>query len=61
MKHAKKKPVEKGKEKAADRGIIPIPEPEHAADLLEDDLEGFDDFGDAASFLGKLDRNGIMR
>lgn len=54
--------MEKGKEKAADRGIIPIPETEYNSDLSEDDFQGFEEFGDAtASFLNKLDHKGIMR
>ncbi|GLB34987.1 putative nucleolar complex-associated protein 3 [Lyophyllum shimeji] len=57
------KPKEKGKEKAADREIIPIPEVGHEDDveLSDQDLEVLEEYGGAASFLTSLDRKGISR
>ncbi|KAG6911501.1 hypothetical protein DXG01_014575 [Tephrocybe rancida] len=57
------KPKEQGKEKLADRGIIPIPEDDAAddIDLSNQDLEVFEEYGGGASFLGSLDRKGISR
>ncbi|KAG5643474.1 hypothetical protein DXG03_000862 [Asterophora parasitica] len=57
------KPKEKGKEKAADRGTIPIPTPEDEDDLelSDQDLEVFEEYGGAASFLNALDHKGISR
>ncbi|KAJ6496645.1 nucleolar complex-associated protein-domain-containing protein [Mycena vitilis] len=56
------KPKEKGKEKAADRGTIPIP---YASDedleLSDHDLEVLEEYGGAASFLNSLDQAGISR
>ncbi|KAF8163270.1 nucleolar complex-associated protein-domain-containing protein [Crassisporium funariophilum] len=52
----------KGKDKAADRGIIPIPNMnDDDIDLSDQDMDMLGDFGEAASFLNKLDRNGLMR
>ncbi|KAJ7658713.1 hypothetical protein DFH06DRAFT_1407183 [Mycena polygramma] len=57
------KPKEKGKEKAADRGTIPIPS--YASDedleLSDHDLEVLQEYGGAASFLNSLDQAGISR
>ncbi|KAG5654528.1 hypothetical protein H0H81_001169 [Sphagnurus paluster] len=57
------KPKEKGKEKAADRGIIPIPTLDDREDLelSDQDLEVFEEYGGAASFLNALDHKGISR
>ncbi|KAF8077981.1 nucleolar complex-associated protein-domain-containing protein [Lyophyllum atratum] len=57
------KPKEKGKEKAADRGTIPIPslDEEDDVDLSEQDLEVLEEYGGAASFLKALDSKGISR
>jgi nucleolar complex protein 3 len=59
------KPSVKGKEKASDRKIIPIPtQPEDSEDhskLSEQDLEFFEEYGGSAVFLNKLDQNGISR
>ncbi|TFK42615.1 nucleolar complex-associated protein-domain-containing protein [Crucibulum laeve] len=50
-------------EKAADRGIIPIPslENQQDVDLSDQDMEVLQEFGQAASFLERLDHKGIMR
>ena len=50
------------KEKAADRTTIPIPYVDDDDDILlsDQDLDLLGDFGEAAGFLSKLDRNGIM-
>ncbi|KAJ6547529.1 nucleolar complex-associated protein-domain-containing protein [Mycena capillaripes] len=57
------KPKEKGKEKASDRGTIPIPS--YASDgeleLSDQDLEVLEEYGGAASFLNSLDQTGISR
>ncbi|KAJ6630767.1 nucleolar complex-associated protein-domain-containing protein [Mycena sp. CBHHK59/15] len=57
------KPKEKGKEKAADRGTIPIPsfESEGEVDLSDQDLEVLEEYGGAAAFLNTLDQKGISR
>ena len=51
------------KEKAADRTTIPIPNVDVDEDVLlsDQDLDLLSDFGEAAGFLSKLDRTGIMR
>ena len=51
------------KEKAADRVTIPIPNVDDNEDVLlsDQDLGLLGDFGEAAGFLAKLDRTGIMR
>ena len=51
------------KEKAADRTTIPIPNMDDDGDVLlsDQDLDLLGDFGEAAGFLSKLDRTGIMR
>ena len=51
------------KEKAADRVTIPIPNVNDNEDVLlsDQDLDLLGDFGEAAGFLAKLDRTGIMR
>lgn len=49
----------KGKEKAADREIIPIPANDDDVELSEEDLDLLEEYGDAVGFLGKLDRKGI--
>ncbi|KAF5365756.1 hypothetical protein D9758_003308 [Tetrapyrgos nigripes] len=53
----------KGKEKAADRGTIPIPNADDDEDiqLSDQDLEFFQDHGQSAQFLDNLDRKGISR
>ncbi|KAF5380844.1 hypothetical protein D9615_003924 [Tricholomella constricta] len=57
------KPKEKGKEKAANRGIIPIPvlDDQEDLELSEQDLDVFEEYGGAASFLNALDHKGISR
>ncbi|KAJ7109342.1 nucleolar complex-associated protein-domain-containing protein [Mycena epipterygia] len=57
------KPKEKGKEKAADRGTIPIPsyENDDELELSDQDLEVLQEYGGAASFLNALDQTGISR
>ncbi|KAJ7452460.1 nucleolar complex-associated protein-domain-containing protein [Mycena galericulata] len=51
------KPKEKGKEKAADRGTIPIPthDTDGELELSDQDLEVLEEYGGAASFLNALD------
>ncbi|KAF9005619.1 nucleolar complex-associated protein-domain-containing protein [Cyathus striatus] len=53
----------KGKERASDRKIIPIPSAQEDSDidLSEQDLEVLDHFGQAASFLRSLDQSAISR
>ncbi|KAK7014892.1 nucleolar complex-associated protein 3 [Favolaschia claudopus] len=55
------KPKEKGKEKAADRGTIPIPVFDEDLELSDQDLEVLQEYGGAASFLGSLDQTAISR
>ena len=55
------KPKAKGKEKAADRATIPIPTYDDDVELSDEDLEAFEEFGDAIGFLSKLDEKGIAR
>ncbi|KAF7338322.1 Nucleolar complex-associated protein 3 [Mycena venus] len=57
------KPKEKGKEKAADRGTIPIPSyaSDEELDLSDQDLEVLEEYGGAASFLNSLDQTAISR
>jgi hypothetical protein len=50
------------KDKAADRGTIPIPSADDDnVDVSDQDLAVLAEFGGAVNFLNKLDRNGIMR
>jgi len=51
------------KEKAADRGIIPIPNlnNDEDTDISDQDIGLLSEFGEAAGFLKSLDRKGIMR
>ncbi|KAI0082699.1 nucleolar complex-associated protein 3 [Panus rudis PR-1116 ss-1] len=58
-----KKAKSKGKEKAADREIIPIPSAgdQEDVELSDQDLEFFEEFGGAAGFLTKLDQKGISK
>ncbi|EIN07402.1 NOC3p-domain-containing protein [Punctularia strigosozonata HHB-11173 SS5] len=53
----------KGKERAADKKTIPIPEAgdEDEIELSDEDLDMLEEFGDAAGFLGHLDKAGIAR
>jgi nucleolar complex protein 3 len=57
------KPKEKGKEKAADRGTIPIPsyDSDGELELSDQDLDVLQEYGGAASFLNALDQKGISR
>ncbi|KAJ7097959.1 nucleolar complex-associated protein-domain-containing protein [Mycena belliarum] len=57
------KPKEKGKEKAADRGTIPIPahDTDGELELSDQDMEVLEEYGGAASFLNALDQQGILR
>ncbi|OBZ75212.1 Nucleolar complex protein 3 [Grifola frondosa] len=61
--HAKAtKTKAKGKEKASDRLIIPIPtQGDDDVELSENDLEVLEEFGSAATFLNRLDEKGIAR
>jgi nucleolar complex protein 3 len=52
------------KEKASDRGTIPIPnlsEDDENIELSDQDMAVFTDFGQAVGFLKKLDHKGLMR
>ncbi|KAF9532946.1 nucleolar complex-associated protein-domain-containing protein [Crepidotus variabilis] len=52
------------KEKAADRGVIPIPNlhyDEDALDLSDQDMEFLTEFGKGTTFLTGLDHKGLMR
>jgi nucleolar complex protein 3 len=52
------------KDKAADRGTIPIPSANDDnvdVDVSDQDLAVLAEFGESVNFLNKLDRNGIMR
>ena len=54
----------KGKEKAADRGTIPIPnadDDEDEVELSDQDIELFKTYGSSVQFLGHLDKKGISR
>ncbi|KAH9951376.1 nucleolar complex-associated protein 3 [Amylocystis lapponica] len=53
----------KGKEKAADRPTIPIPNQvdDEDVELSDEDLDMLEEYGDAVSFLGRLDQKGIAR
>ncbi|KAJ7285869.1 nucleolar complex-associated protein-domain-containing protein [Mycena rebaudengoi] len=57
------KPKEKGKEKFADRGTIPVPsfEQDDELDLSDQDLEVLEEYGGAASFLNSLDQDRAYR
>ncbi|KAG6868376.1 hypothetical protein C0993_004022 [Termitomyces sp. T159_Od127] len=57
------KPKENRKEKLSDRAIIPIPNDndEDDVNLSDQDLEVFEEYGGAASFLTSLDKKGISR
>ncbi|KAG6820591.1 hypothetical protein H0H93_014507 [Arthromyces matolae] len=55
------KQKESGKEKLADRGIIPIPDTVDEVDLSDQDLDVLQEYGGAASFLASLDQKGISR
>lgn len=59
------KPKAKGKEKASDRGIIPIPVQtegsEDESDLEDQDLGILEQYGANAGFLQSLDQTGISR
>ncbi|KAI0695905.1 nucleolar complex-associated protein-domain-containing protein [Cytidiella melzeri] len=58
----KKKAKAKGKQRAADRGTIPIPISNHDdVDLSDEDMDVLEEFGDAAAFLSTLDEKGIAR
>ncbi|KAK1232239.1 hypothetical protein PQX77_004613 [Marasmius sp. AFHP31] len=60
---AKVKAKGKGKERAADRDIIPIPNAgdDEDAGLSEEELELLKQYGNAVDFLGSLDQKGISR
>ncbi|KAJ7343520.1 nucleolar complex-associated protein-domain-containing protein [Mycena albidolilacea] len=57
------KPKEKGKEKAADRGTIPIPSyaDDEELELSDQDLDVLEEYGGATSFLNSLDQTAISR
>lgn len=58
----KSKVKEVKKEKAADRGIIPIPNmSDDDVDVSDQDMDVLAEFGGAATFLKGLDKKGIMR
>ena len=53
----------KGKDKAADRGFIPIPvrDDQDDSELSDEDLQLLEEYGGAAAFLDTLDEKGITR
>ncbi|CAK5277429.1 unnamed protein product, partial [Mycena citricolor] len=57
------KPKDKNKQKAADRGMIPVPAnaSDDEADLSDQDVELLEEYGDALSFLDGLDQKAISR
>ncbi|KAI0798067.1 nucleolar complex-associated protein 3 [Abortiporus biennis] len=58
----KKKAKSKGKDRLADRGIIPIPvRDDDEVELSDQDIEFFEEHGGAAGFLKSLDEKGISR
>ncbi|KAH9484302.1 Nucleolar complex protein 3-like protein [Psilocybe cubensis] len=58
----KSKSAEPKKEKAADRGVIPIPNlSDDDVEISDQDMDVLAEFGGAASFLKSLDKKGIMR
>lgn len=58
----KEKEKEPKRERLADSGKIPIPHlQDDNVELSDQDMEMLEEFGGGASFLNKLDRNGIMR
>ncbi|KAF8959052.1 nucleolar complex-associated protein-domain-containing protein [Flammula alnicola] len=58
----KGKDKEPKKEKLADRGKIPIPDFDDVdVEVSDQDIAVLEEFGGAASFLNRLDRNGIMQ
>ncbi|TCD69731.1 hypothetical protein EIP91_006498 [Steccherinum ochraceum] len=62
QKKKKKSANVKGKDKAMDRGFIPIPVGnEDESDLSDQDMEVLEEFGQAAGFLTRLDEKGITR
>jgi hypothetical protein len=50
-----------GKGRVHKRDIIPIPEREDEVELSDQDLDVLEEYGNAASFLDKLDRDGISK
>ncbi|KAI0093628.1 nucleolar complex-associated protein 3 [Irpex rosettiformis] len=57
-----KKSKAKGKQKAADRGVIPIPAlDDDGVELSDDDMDMLEEFGSGAAFLTALDEKGIAR
>ncbi|KAK0210717.1 nucleolar complex-associated protein-domain-containing protein [Desarmillaria ectypa] len=51
----------KGKEKAADRLVIPIPEGDKDSSLSDQDMDLLNGYGSSVAFLGRLDQAGISR
>ncbi|KAK0459691.1 nucleolar complex-associated protein-domain-containing protein [Desarmillaria tabescens] len=51
----------KGKEKAADRLVIPIPEGDQDSSLSDQDVDLLNGYGSSVAFLGRLDEAGISR
>ncbi|KAK0228505.1 nucleolar complex-associated protein-domain-containing protein, partial [Armillaria fumosa] len=51
----------KGKEKAADRLVIPIPEGDEDSSLSDQDMDLLNGYGNSVAFLGRLDQAGISR
>lgn len=63
MEGQKKKVKAKGKEKAADRGTIPIPAraDDEDLELSDEDMDMLEEYGGAVSFLSHLDEKGITK
>jgi hypothetical protein len=51
----------KRKEKAHERELIPIVNGREDMELSDQDFEVFDTYGDAATFLNRLDQKGLSR
>ena len=53
----------KGKDRASDKKIIPIPNagPEDDVELEDEDVEMLEEYGGAAGFMSHLDKEGIAR
>lgn len=58
-----KQPIAKGKERASDKTIIPIPTrfDDNDVPLSDQDLNLLEEYGETAGFLGTLDQKGISR
>ncbi|KAJ7582746.1 nucleolar complex-associated protein-domain-containing protein [Mycena floridula] len=58
---AKRRKAVKAKDKAADRGHIPIPVDDEDVELSDQDLEVLETYSTGTAFLQRLDRQGISR